>query len=108
MISNNYFKGSTLNVSPLCQGCALIHFAERNDIMFHQCEICQKEQPRIFQGADRREILIHQQHPSLLLHQEAGASLCQHMARHTAENAGLRRAGRQIHHPQPNTQFPAH
>ena len=43
MISNNYFKGSTLNVSPLCQGCKLIHFAEQNDIMFHQCEICQNE-----------------------------------------------------------------
>ena len=43
MNSNNYFKGSTLNVSPLCQGCALIHFAEQNDIMFHQCEICQNE-----------------------------------------------------------------
>jgi len=43
MISNNYFKGSTLNVSPLCQGCELIHFAEQNDIMFHQCEICKDE-----------------------------------------------------------------
>lgn len=43
MISNNYFKGSTLNVSPLCQGCELIHFAEQNNIMFHQCEICQDE-----------------------------------------------------------------
>ena len=43
MISNNYFKGSTLNVSPLCQGCELIYFAERNGIMFHQCEICINE-----------------------------------------------------------------
>ena len=43
MISNNYFKGSTLNVSPLCQGCELIHFAEQNNIMFHQCEICTNE-----------------------------------------------------------------
>ena len=43
MISNNCFKGSTLNVSPLCQGCELIDFAEQNNIMFHQCEICQDE-----------------------------------------------------------------
>ena len=43
MISNNCFKGSTLNVSSLCQGCELIHFAEQNDIMFHQCEICKNE-----------------------------------------------------------------
>ena len=37
------FKGSTLNVSPLCQGCDLIEFADKHDIMFHQCEICQNE-----------------------------------------------------------------
>ena len=43
MISNNYFKGSTLNVSPLCQGCELIYFADKNGIMFHQCEICKAE-----------------------------------------------------------------
>ena len=43
MISDNCFKGSTLNVSPLCQGCKLIHFADRNNIMFRQCEICQNE-----------------------------------------------------------------
>ena len=43
MISNNYFKGSTLNVSPLCQGCDLVYFAEHNGIMFHQCEICINE-----------------------------------------------------------------
>ena len=39
----NTFKGSTLNVSPLCQGCELIYFAEQNDIMFHQYEICKDE-----------------------------------------------------------------
>ena len=43
MISNNYFKGSTLNVSPLCQGCDLIEFADEHNIMFHQCEICKDE-----------------------------------------------------------------
>ena len=37
------FKGSTLNVSPLCQGCDLIEFADKNGIMFHQCEICRDE-----------------------------------------------------------------
>ena len=37
------FKGSTLNVSPLCQGCDLMYFAAENDIMFHQCEICKDE-----------------------------------------------------------------
>ena len=43
MIFNNYLKGSTLNVSPLCQGCKLIYFADHNGIMFHQCEICINE-----------------------------------------------------------------
>ena len=43
MEQTNVFRGSTLNVSPLCQGCELIHFAEQNNIMFHQCEICQNE-----------------------------------------------------------------
>ena len=40
---NMTFKGSTLNVSPLCQGCDLIEFADKNNIMFHQCEICKDE-----------------------------------------------------------------
>ena len=53
MVSDNYFKGSTLNVSPLCQGCALIHFAEQNDIMFHQCEICRDEYQNMKYKEDR-------------------------------------------------------
>ena len=36
-------KTSTLNVSPLCKGCELIRFAEKNGIMFHQCDICKEE-----------------------------------------------------------------
>lgn len=43
MNSDNCFKGSTLNVSPLCQGCDLIEFADKNGIMFHQCDICKDE-----------------------------------------------------------------
>ena len=43
MEQTNVFRGSILNVSPLCQGCELIYFAEQNDIMFHQCEICKNE-----------------------------------------------------------------
>lgn len=53
MVSNNYFKGSTLNVSPLCQGCELIYFAEQNDIMFHQCEICRDEYQNMEYKEDR-------------------------------------------------------
>lgn len=43
MEQTNVFRGSTLNVSPLCQGCDLIEFADEHNIMFHQCEICQNE-----------------------------------------------------------------
>ena len=43
MSSDNCFKGSTLNVSPLCQCCELIYFAAQNGIRFHECEICKNE-----------------------------------------------------------------
>jgi hypothetical protein len=43
MEQTNIFRGSTLNVSPLCQGCDLIEFADEHNIMFHKCEICQNE-----------------------------------------------------------------
>ena len=49
------FKGSTLNVSPLCQGCELIRFAEKNGIMFHQCDICRAEYEELIQCEQHKE-----------------------------------------------------